>query len=697
MEKKTTLVLLALMLSYSLIAASQPSLPGIPSLSRVSVSPDLGMGKPAIVLPGKSFSFKLAGTQDQPKTGYIWSVFLNGEKLVVANYTVTVSYSSGVVTVTIPGDVKPGLYDLVLVGQSKTEIPRSVWVYDTSKTTLKIVHVSDQHYGAGQPDVIVGDMNRLAGYVMSGLLGPDFIIDTGDIADTASEQQYRWAYSYELAFLYSYPILAIPGNHDTPPDAWLVYFGSTTWYRVIADKLLIIGLYSYEQGYPTLEQLRWAEGLLKQYSQIPVKVILVHHPVFYYQGELKTTYDDAKVIAPYDPEKNPNSPIYSSWSGNMNITRYFLKIVEENGVNYVLSGHVHRDLFVKYTSTRTGKTTYFLTITTLGMGSAIYDGLDFYLLDLKSGLIDFPVKPPTFIGFANDSSKLAQNSIPVGIYPPRNDLGVSNQVFTPTSLYQWPHAYVLTLENKLNYLNLENTMVWCLPWNGDFSAKVIESTGGSLFSVTDKLVIGDKLFLAVRIKLPYQSKLVVALNNAPDTTPPTINLKMLIPEKPVPGASFQAYISAGDEEWGVANFTAKLVVGNNEYALSPQLYTPGTILDPLKSLTFKLQGKIPENAGEAKLVVKVIDYAGHETTKEFTLYSAQQAPPSQQQPSQPSQPTQPSQPQQPTQPSQPTQPTQPSEAKPESLNFATILLGVLIAAALFILLLGLTKYTRRKK
>jgi len=368
-----------------------------------------------------------------------------------------------------------------------------------------------------------------------------------------------------------------------------------------------------------LSQLQWAESVLKQYSSVPYKVILVHHPVFYYQGELKTTYDDQSVIAPYDPQSNSNSPVSSYWSGNMEATRFFLRLVETYGVNLVLSGHVHRDLYVKYTSARTGKTTYFVTTTTLGMGSAIYDGLALFEIDLKSGNITFPVKPPTFIGFSYDSRKLAQNSIPIGVYPPQNNLGVSNQVFTPSALYLWPHAYVLTLENRLGYLDLDNVVVWCLPWSGDFTPKVLDASGGASFQVLDTLRVGDLLYVAVRVKLPPGGKLAVALANALDTEPPKISVKMLFPEKPAPGGQFQAFIDASDDGWGLANFLASLVVDGVEQPVSVSLYSPGTLVDPVGSMTFKVAGSIPAGAGSAKLVLRAVDYAGHHATAEYTL------------------------------------------------------------------------------
>ncbi|QOJ78741.1 metallophosphoesterase [Infirmifilum lucidum] len=625
MKKATIVAMIVAVLLFSLITPAQPALPGLSPLVVTAYSSDISLGKPAAVTPGSSFTFTLTGGVGQPSAAYMVTVTVIDGKLRLLNYSLSVSYSAGKVTVSVPNNVRPGVYDLVLIGQQKLEIPRSVWVVNVTKTTLRVVHVSDQHYGAGQPDILTGDMNRVAGYLVASLLNPDLIIDTGDLGDTANEPQYRWAYSYERAFLYGFPIFAVPGNHDTPPGAWSKYYGSTTWYRLIADRLLVIGLYSYEQGYPPLDQLQWAESVLKQYSGTPFKVIFVHHPVFYYQGELKTTYDDASVIAPYDPQKNPNSPLYSSWSGNMEATRYFLRLVEGYNVNLVLSGHVHRDLYVKYMSTRTGKTTYFVTTTTLGMGSAIYDGLAFFEINLENGNITFPVRPPTFKGFAYDPKKLAQNSIPIGIYPPKNNLGVSNQVFTPSAFFMWPRAYVLTVENKLGYLDLDNTVVWCLPWSGDFSPKVVEASGGARFDVLDALRVGDLLYVAARVKLPPGGKLVVALSSGPDTEPPKIRVKVLIPEKPAPGGQFQAFVEASDGGWGVANFTASLLVDGVRQPLTVSLYTPGTLVDPIDSMAFKLVGTLPANAGNAKLVLSATDYAGHSTTLEYTLLGKAEA------------------------------------------------------------------------
>jgi 3',5'-cyclic AMP phosphodiesterase CpdA len=677
-------------------AFSQPNLPGILSLAQQNPATNIGLGKPAIVQPGGTVQVKL---QQNVQVGTVSTVYMYtvvyDSGLKIRNYTVTVTGSGNTLTLSIPPSVEPGLYDLVVKGSTTLRLPRSVWVYKTLPSKLKIVHFSDQHYGAGQPDVITGDMNRLAGYLVASLLGPDIIIDTGDIADTASADQYAQAVSFEYAFLYSYPILAVPGNHDHPPDSFTKYYGDTTWYRVIGGKLLIIGLFSPEQGYPPMEQLQWASQVLEANKDVPIKIILVHHPVFYYQGELKTRYDDQNVIAPYDPKKNPNSPVSSYWSANMDAVRYFLKMIEDYKVNYVLSGHVHRDLFTKYTSTRTGSTTYFITITTLGMGSAIYDGLDFYTLDLTTGNLDFPFKPPTFIGFNNDSRKLAQNTIPVGIYPPRNNLGVSNQVFTPTYYLQAGEAYVFSVENDLSYLDLENTVVWCLPWTGDFNIKVLNALNGASIQVLDKMYLDGKLYIALHVKLPYKGRLEFALYKAPDNQPPTIKVKMLNPAQPASGATVNVFVEVADSGWGVKNFTASYVLAGKEYKLTPELYSPNTLTSPVTSFIYKLTIPPIENVDSITIKMVAFDNAGNQATSEYKL--AYQTPtPSTQQPTQPGQPSQPSQPQpNQTAPTQPTtQPSQTQPAQPPTLPILPIAGGILIVAVAMLVLLALRE---RKK
>ncbi|MGC9122275.1 MAG: metallophosphoesterase family protein, partial [Thermogladius sp.] len=488
-----------------------------------------------------------------------------------------------------------GVYDIVLTGGQTLYLPRSLWVIKTLGDVLRIVHVSDQHYGAGQPNITTGDMNRFSSYLVTGLLSPDLVIDTGDLADTASAPQYEQAVGFEYAFLYSFPILGNPGNHDMPNDQYYKYLGDTQWYRVIGGKVLIVAVNTREAGPLDWDQLVFLESTLKQFSNVPIKILLMHHPMFYYQGELITSSDDQQTLGPY-VSGGPWTPVSSYWSGNMTSFFYTLRLIEDYNITYVLAGHVHRDLFVKYVSTRTNTTTYFLTITTSGMGSAIYDGIDYYGLDTKTGDLQFLAKPPTFIGFSNITGDLAKkykpnhamNSLPIGIYPPRNDYGVENQSFVPAVLLQTPHAYIVKAYNNLSYLNLSGVVVWSLPWAGDLIFKLLNATGGASVQVVDKLLVGDRLFVALNISLPYGSGLEFALANMADEEPPQVSIKLTVPKVPTLGRQLMVYLDLTDKDWGPKNITVTYTYDGNTVTLQPTLSSPGTLAYSSDTYTYLL-------------------------------------------------------------------------------------------------------------
>lgn len=602
--RKELLLLITIIVGTTLLAqaiviadysASQPVLPGITYSISASPAENVSINKPAIIYPGDTFTIKLKSEYSgiQIAGGFIYTVKLTGSSLKLYNYTITVKSSPPTITVTVPQNIEGGVYDLVLTGSANIFLPRSVWVIRTLGDVLRIVHISDQHYGAGQPDIVTGDMNRFAGYVVADLLNPDIVIDTGDIADTASALQYQAAVAFEYAFLYNYPIFSNPGNHDVPNDNYIAYLGDTNWYRVIGGKILIIAVNTREEGYLQWDQIVFLENTLKQFKDVPIKILLMHHPMFYYQGELVTSSDDKNTLKPYT-SGGPWTPLSGYWSGNMTSFFYTLRLIEDYNITYVLAGHVHRDLFVKYTSTRTNTTTYFLTITTLGMGSAIYDGLDLYAIDTSNGALSMPVVPNTFIGFNNITGELASkykqnlamNSLPIGIYPPLNNYNQANLSFIPGIFIQSPHAYIVRLYNNLSYLNLSNIVLWSLPWKGDFSFNLLSATGGASANVVDKMLLGDRLYIALNITLPYRSGIEFAISNMQDSTPPLASIKLTVPKVPTVGRQLMLYLDIKDSEWGPKNVSLTFSYDNNVIQLAPVLSSPGTLVNPFDTQTY---------------------------------------------------------------------------------------------------------------
>ncbi|MCI4461703.1 MAG: metallophosphoesterase [Thermogladius sp.] len=622
-----------------LATGEAPTLPGIVYNPWKTPSSNVSMNKPVVAFPGDTIYIQLKDAYSGVSVsgGYIWTVKLVGSSLKLFNYTVTAVNNGGVVSVKLPQDVEGGVYDIVLTGSQSLYLPRSLWVIKTLGDVLRIVHFSDQHYGAGTPNIIIGDENKFAGYLVTGLLNPDIVIDTGDIADTASETQYQQAVSFEYALLYSFPIFGNPGNHDFPNDQYINYFGDTQWYRVIGGRILVVAVNTREEGPLDWDQIVFLENTLKQYSNIPIKILLMHHPMFYYQGELVTSSSDTQTLRPYVPG-GPWTPLSSYWSGNMTSFFYTLRLIEDYNVTYVLAGHVHRDLFVKYTSTRTNTTTYFLTVTTLGMGSAIYDGLDYYALNTKDGSLSFPIVPSTFIGFSNITGALAQNykpnhamnSIPIGIYPAVNDYGQANMSYIPAVLYQTPHAYIVNAFNNLTYLNLSGVVVWALPWRGDFIFNTIRTIGNAHVEVVDKLLVGDRLFVALNISLPSRSGVEFSLANTPDNTPPTVSIKLTVPSVPTLGRQLTVYLDLMDSEWGPKDINITYTYDGKTIPIQPTLSSPGTLAYPFSTFTYLLTLPSPSGSQPASAYLNVTgwDNAGHTVSTVFkiTFYPAGQTP-----------------------------------------------------------------------
>ena len=73
---------------------------------------------------------------------------------------------------------------------------------------MKLVHVSDPHFGAHRPQV-VDDLIR---WIRA--CGPDLVVMSGDVTQRAHRSQFRQARAFVDAL--QAPTIAMPGNHDIP-------------------------------------------------------------------------------------------------------------------------------------------------------------------------------------------------------------------------------------------------------------------------------------------------------------------------------------------------------------------------------------------------------------------------------------------------------------------------------------------------
>ena len=580
------------------------------------VAENIGPLAPGIVKPGECLTIYSRVDLGSITGVYAWMISEVEDSLVLYNYTLGARrINNGVFEICTPRDIVSGLYDVVITTSREYILPRSLWVISETPRKLRIAVFSDLHIQSGTPTPREGDINRVAASVITHWVNPDLIIWAGDITDKSSEYESQIAQVYRYIYLYKYPVLSVPGNHDWPGGAYTSYLGPLRWIRVIGEKLLVIGIFTVPyagfEGVAPPWEIEFLEEALANYSHIPLKIVVFHYPMFYYQGELTTRYDDEEVLKPYEP--GVDTPVSSYWSPNMTAFRYVLKLIEDYNVTAVISGHIHRDLFVKYTSTRTNTITYFMTFTSTAHGVRLYNGIGLFDLDLETGEISFPVQVPGFTGFNNITPPSANNSLPIGVSP--------GSSITPMRTFHAIMGYKVILENRYPlYNNLSTRLLWVFPWISTREQVVMStnSTGNATISLLDKLVVRDKLFTLIDLKLPYDSRAEIALYTVKDTSPPLISLVKVIPETPTLNRTLTLYFNVYDSEWGVN--TEAIIVEFNGTSFNMQVIRPISYIDIHNNCTLTLTLTMRStNTTITFLKVKIIDLSGKVTEKLYQV------------------------------------------------------------------------------
>ncbi len=589
------------------ISVEAEPLPKYTSIVNEILTTNIGPGKPATVSPGNSIVIKLKNEGELSQT-IICGVFVKGEKLEYREYQVSVEGSGKEYKITIPENTEYGLYDLKIVFNGETYVvPRSIWVVPRNLEEIVYTHLSDMHFGTGYPDKVIGGHKRFAGLVLSQLLGAQAIIVTGDEADTAAENEYLDSRAYHFMFQYSLPLLLVPGNHDFGTDNFEKFYGDREWYRVINGKILIVALYTRDEGLPLPSSLDWLENILKEYKEVPVKIIIMHHPVFYYQGTIEI--EDIKEIL-LDPREYRESPISYYWGANLDLTARFLNIIEKYNVSIVHAGHIHRDQYVKLVFKKSGVTTYFISTTTAAHGRPNYDGIQAVRL-YTNGSFEFPYAPPTFKGFADIDRSRVLNSIPVEqqMFPMIQPNGRFYGTFE-----QAKHAYHMTLLNELTYIDLENTVLLALPWSsGEPQLKLIDSKNGGSIELLDHLIKDGILYVLVKIKLPSNGGFIdFVIYNLVDEAPPKAKLSLTVPKNPIIGRTVKLYFKVYDEEWGLRNVTIYKVLEGEKKELSYTVASGGTYIVSDKIIGY-------DEPVEVTYTIVAYDIAGNKLEKDFTV------------------------------------------------------------------------------
>lgn len=194
---------------------------------------------------------------------------------------------------------------------------------------MKIVHISDLHFGHHDPQLAEGfaaDINALT---------PDLIVASGDFTQIGTEDEFRQARAF-LDSLHA-PVFAVPGNHDVPavniPRRLFNPYGYYKKYIarelepfLEMDGVALVGMrtsrrarleWNWGHGTISRDQLEHLEQRFAAASPNAVRVIVAHHPLLF----------------PTEPMLQKTKRVKRADDA--------LKTFAELGVRLVLSGHFH--------------------------------------------------------------------------------------------------------------------------------------------------------------------------------------------------------------------------------------------------------------------------------------------------------------------------------------------------------------------
>ncbi|HEU97272.1 MAG TPA: metallophosphoesterase [Fervidicoccus fontis] len=540
--------------------------------------------EPEAVVPGNILNITIAGISDP--TGLTLSI-TSGNLTYNLSYTYELIGGNLILHAQI-GSISPGLYDLLITqGNQSITSMRSVVVFSQWPSVLTIAHFTDVHIGVVNSYPKTEDALDLYtnAILLAQMLGANVIIETGDIADTAAVAQ-QYVDFVNITQFSGLPTVILPGNHDYSGDSslnnWHKYIGANYFY-LRWGPYLIIALDSGATGTVPMDQLNWAEQVLKNNTDATVKIIGFHHPLFRTDlyGKINGTYTNVAALQQY---------FYSSWASDLTLAAKVLELVEKYNVSLVLSGHVHSDGAVLYN----GKT-WFITTTALG------------------GPVG-PVSTASYHGHADYHGFRLINVYANGTVAivPRTD---NPDVFSgPTSI---------PVENIFSkYVSTDKTIAWIFQANGEKELEVL--TPGNFLSLSihvpaNLVPSGAKLLtfgnissssiscgpiscvVNVNISKSSVTTARILLTNVNDTTPPTIGASLISPKKPVAGRdSITVTFQTSDPEWGVAKVKLLVRLPNGtqmEYLMRDvgQGYYQATI--PPLNVPYILIDAVAENSG----------------------------------------------------------------------------------------------------
>jgi 3',5'-cyclic AMP phosphodiesterase CpdA len=211
---------------------------------------------------------------------------------------------------------------------------------------ITIAQITDLHepYGATNVARFVYEVN---------LLRPDMVITTGDNVDVETISS-AWGYLQDSMNRLEIPSYFVPGNHDYAGSHSSLYqkYGGSLNYTIVIGNFVIIALDSGEEGYLQMDQIRYAESVLKLYPN-KVKILAFHHPPLSRDVGTHQTIDNGGIVtSDWTKISELTDLMHLNWLTMNSSGKYtpipemiqLIRIIQENDVRLILNGHVHSDV-----------------------------------------------------------------------------------------------------------------------------------------------------------------------------------------------------------------------------------------------------------------------------------------------------------------------------------------------------------------
>lgn len=215
-----------------------------------------------------------------------------------------------------------------------SEKPLTFKTLDISQPQMKFAMVNDIHEDPVLLEKLIGNIS---------VKDMDFVLFNGDmVSNMFSEEQIMKGFVDQAvqSFAREIPFFMARGNHETRglfSDQYINYFPTSTeqpYYSFRQGPAFFVVLDGGEDKPDTdieyhgladfdhyrESQIKWLCGVLQseEFKQAPFKIVVMHVP-----------------------------PIRSTWHGPIQVKKHFIPLLNEAGVDLMLSGHLHQHFYIQ--------------------------------------------------------------------------------------------------------------------------------------------------------------------------------------------------------------------------------------------------------------------------------------------------------------------------------------------------------------